>query len=361
MLRLASAALVLLLPSLAAADLVTVKGTVLEGTVHSISTKEVVMETVYGKGDLEIKTEDVAAIETDAPFHVYQANDTLAVGRVVGVTPAALTVAADDGTRTEIAFENVQAVPRDPGEDANWFERRPVESPWWSGTFDLALSATESTHDATALAVGFAATRERGPSRLKLGASYLRGTTQDDSAERDPVTGVKDDGEEITANELRGFIRQEYDITKRVFVLGSFEAEHDGVESLAYRLIPKVGAGYKFWDEEKRYLAVDAGPAYVYERFYDDSLNNYLSIGFGAESKIGLPWLDASWQTRVDYLPSITDWMDDYRLRGETALLVPIVEQLSLKASVIDDYNSQPAEDTSANSLTTLLGLSLTY
>ena len=60
--------LLLLVPSLAAADRVTVKGTVLEGTVKSITAKHVVLETVYGKGDLVIKTEDVSAIETDAPF-----------------------------------------------------------------------------------------------------------------------------------------------------------------------------------------------------------------------------------------------------------------------------------------------------
>jgi putative salt-induced outer membrane protein YdiY len=60
-------------------------------------------------------------------------------------------------------------------------------------------------------------------------------------------------------------------------------------------------------------------------------------------------------------LPSLTDWTEDYQLRGETALLVPIYEQLSFKAALIDEYNSQPADDAVANSLTTLLGLSLTY
>ena len=79
------------LASAAAADRVTVKGTVLEGTVKSISAKQVVMTTVYGKGDLAIGTEDVSAIETDAPFHVYKADDGTEVGPVVGVTPAAVT------------------------------------------------------------------------------------------------------------------------------------------------------------------------------------------------------------------------------------------------------------------------------
>jgi len=352
----------LLTPSLAAADRVTVKGTVLEGTVKSVSGKEIVMSTVYGKGEIAIKTADVEAIETDAPFHVFHDDrDAESVGRVVGVTPDAVTIAAADGAPSQIPFAEVYAAPRDPGPDAGWLARRPVELPYWSGSLDLALSATESTIDATALAAGVSLFRERGPSRLKLGASYLRGTTQDDFAKRDPVTGEKDDGEEITADELRGFIRQEYDLTARFFALGSFEAEHDGVESLAYRLIPKLGAGYKIVNTEELYVAVDTGPAYVYERFYDDTLNNYLALAFGAESDVKLSFLGASWHSRADYLPSVTNWTDDYRLRGETGLLIPLMEQLSLKASLVDEYNSQPEDDTSANSLTTLLGLALTF
>jgi putative salt-induced outer membrane protein YdiY len=53
--------------------------------------------------------------------------------------------------------------------------------------------------------------------------------------------------------------------------------------------------------------------------------------------------------------------MDDYLLRGETALLVPMTEGLSFKASVVDLYNSSPAEDSKSNTLATLLGLSLGF
>ncbi|MGH7287993.1 MAG: DUF481 domain-containing protein, partial [Myxococcota bacterium] len=224
---------------------------------------------------------------------------------------------------------------------------------------DLSFAATQSTVNTTALATGLGLRRERGPSRFRFDASYIRATTHDE--EDDPDTPEDETDEEITADQLRGVLRQEYDLTSRIFALGSFEAEHDGVESLSYRLIPKLGAGYKIVNTEAIYLAVDTGPAYVYERFYDDSLNNYLALAFGAESDVKLPFLGASWQTRADYLPSVSNWTDDYRLRGETALVVPIYQQLAFKASLVDEYNSQPEEDTSANSLTTLLGLSLMY
>lgn len=353
----------LLLPWLAAApagaDRVTVKGTVLEGEVQSVSGKTVVLTTVYGKGEIEIATADVEAIETDASFHVFHGDDVETVGGIVAVTPAAVTLASAGAAPREIPFAEVYAAPRDPGPDASWLARRPVELPYWSGNVDLSFAATQSTVNTTALATGLGLRRERGPSRFRFDASYVRGTTHDE--EDDPGTPEDETDQEITADQLRGFLRQEYDLTSRIFALGSFEAEHDGVESLSYRLIPKLGAGFKIVNTEAIYLAVDSGPAYVYERFYDDTLNNYLALAFGAESAVKLPWLGASWHTRLDYLPSVTDWMDDYRLRGESALVVPIYEQLAFKASLVDEYNSQPEDDTSANSLTTLLGLSLLY
>jgi putative salt-induced outer membrane protein YdiY len=346
----------LLLPTVAAADRVTVKGTVLEGTVKSVSGKSVVMSTVYGKGDLTIPTEDVSAIETDAPFHVYKADDGTAVGRVVDISPAAVTVAALDGGKSEVPFDQVQAAPRDYGSEASVLERHRLERPWWSGNFDASLSTTEGTTDTTSLHVGLGVKRERGPSRLLFGASYIRGTTKEEF----PDPG-ESGSEEVTANEVRGWLRQEYDLTKRVFGFGSFEAEHDGVEELSYRLIPKVGAGYKLIDDDTTYFAVDAGPSYVYEKFYDDSINNYFAIAFGAESRVKLPWNGASWFARVDYLPSITDWRNDYRLRGETGVLVPLFDPVHFKATLVDEYNSQPSENTASNTLKSLLGLSLVY
>ncbi len=352
--------ILLFVPSLASADRVTVKGAVLEGEVKSISAKEVVLTTVYGKGDLTIKTEDVSAIETDVPFHVYKADDGTAVGRVVGITTAAVTLARADGGQVEIPFDQVQAAPRDAGPDANWFEQRPVESPWWTGNVDLSFASFDAATHTTALATGFGVRRTRGPHRTSFTASYLRSTTREDEDDPD-TTDVDESDEETTADELRGILRHEYDLTSRVFAFGSVEAEHDGIEDLSIRLIPKLGAGYKIIDAEDLVFSVDAGVAYVYQRYFGGDTESFTALAFGAQNDWDLPWLGATWHTRVDYLHSITDPTDDYRLRGETALLIPIVEQVSLKASVVDEYNSQPADDAVSNSVATLLGLSLIY
>jgi hypothetical protein len=356
---LAVAAIFGMVPEPGSGDRVTVKGTTLEGTVQSVSSDKVVIETVYGDGDLTIALEDVEAIETEGDFHVFHGDDVHSVGRVVGATPESLRLAGAAG-ETEIPFAEVHDSQRDPGPDAGLLERAPVALPYWSGTFDLAFAATQATTNTTALATGLALDRERGPSRLHLETTYKRSTTADEEDDED-TADVDESETEKTADELRGFVRQEYDLDTRYFAFGSLEAEHDGIEELEIRLIPRAGLGYVVHESESTRFAVDAGGAFVYESFYDGSENDYPAATFGAESEVKLPFAGATWNSRVDYTPSLTDWTEDYQLRGETALVVPMTEGLSLKASLVDLYNSSPADDTTSNSLSTLLGLSLGF
>jgi putative salt-induced outer membrane protein YdiY len=283
----------LLVPASAAADRVTVKGTVLEGTVKSISSKEIVMSTVYGKGELHIPTGDVTAIETDAPFHVLEAEQSH-LGRIVGITPLSVSLAQPEGPVAEIPLDQVQAAPRSVPEDAAWFARQRVERPWWGANVDVAFASSATTTHTTALSTGVGVRRERGPDRTRFDASYLRSTTRDD--EDDPDTpDVNESHEDVTGDELRGKLRHEHDLTARLFAFGSIEAEHDGTEALSLRTIPTLGAGYKLVKTESLLFGVDAGLAYVYQRYFGGDSESYPSLAFGAES---------SWQMRCSAMGS---------------------------------------------------------
>jgi hypothetical protein len=345
-----AAAFALLAPGAAAADRVTVKGVVLEGTVDSITPKRVVMRTIYGKGKLAIAVRDLEAIETEAPFHVFHGDDVDAVGRVVGVSTEGIRLDTGGAEPADVPFEEIDASRRDPGPDAGFLERARLQLVYWRGSFDLALSAALATDDTLALGTGFGLSRERGPSRLRIESRY-----------RLALQGLDGESTEATQNEVLGRIRQEFDLTPRVFAFGAADAEYDQIEDLAIRTVPRLGLGYVLYRSEGARIAVDGGGGYVYQRFFGGETERYPTAAFGAESDLRLPLAGARWRTRFDYTPSLTSWTDDYLLRSESSLLVPVASSLSFKASVIDLYNSAPAQDIEKNNLSTLVGLSFGF
>ena len=68
-----------------------------------------------------------------------------------------------------------------------------------------------------------------------------------------------------------------------------------------------------------------------------------------------------TWHGRADYLPSVSDWTNDYLFRAETALTMPITKLLSFKASLLEQYDSTPDEGTDRNEVKLLFGLSLVF
>ena len=151
-----------LIPRVAAADRVTVKGVVLEGSVKAIDAKQLGLETVYGKGDITIKLADVEAIQTDGDFYLWHDDDIESVGRVVGVSGEKIQLEPESGEALEVPTSSLLVARRAPGPEADWIERAHVELPYWSGSVDLAFSATQATDDTLALATGRALPAREG-------------------------------------------------------------------------------------------------------------------------------------------------------------------------------------------------------
>ena len=331
----------------AAADTVTVKGTKLEGTVTGVTAKNVELKTIYGDGKLTIPIEDVEAIDTQSVFHVFHGDDVDTTGRIVGVEDKGLLVAPAAGEPERIAIADVNAVRPELGEDATFIDDLRTELPYWTGRFDLDFNYQQATTDVLGLGIGLDLSRELGPNRLRFGTTYRRGSEK-----------RQGESKSTTANELRAILRGEHDFTSVIFGFASLEGERDQIEALSIRTIPKLGVGYKLYESERVKLRVETGGAYVYERFFGGDTNDFFSIAFGGESDVKLPY-GATWHSRVDYLPSVSDFLGDYILRGETGLLVPMTERLSFRVSLVNVYDSTPAQGTTRNSFNTLVGLSV--
>ena len=129
---------------------------------------------------------------------------------------------------------------------------------------------------------------------------------------------------------------------------------------MSFRSIPRVGPGYRVYKSDRITVSAQAGPAYNYTRFFGGDVVDFLTLFFGGEADVKLPY-DGKFEWSAGYFPAVTAWTDNFLFRTQASLSFPIFSVLSAKFSLYEEYNSRPAEDTVKNTLTTTMGLSVTY
>jgi putative salt-induced outer membrane protein YdiY len=335
-------------------DELKVGGDVLRGTIDKVTPSTIEFTTNYGEGSLSIAVEDVESISSERDFYFIHGDDGTTRGRLLAIRDGSFIVGQDEATATAIETGTIHEVYDAASMEGSmgWFRRATA---LWHGTFDIGYGLVRSTTDTSSFATGLLLDRRKAPSRVTFTASYRYATQKED--DDDPLT---DDGERTTENEAKGMLRGEYDIIPRLYWYGSQDAEYDEIESLSYRLVPKTGLGYRFWDTETFLFQLDMGGAYVYENFFGSDDAGYFSIAFGKLLEWEMPWLESSLRWKTDYLPAVDDW-GDFLVRSEAALLVPMISWLKFRIAVSETHDSTPADGADKNTLATTAGLAAVY
>jgi hypothetical protein len=335
--------------TVAVADEVTSKGTVLHGKITALGSAGVTFAPEYGKGSLAIKWEDVEDIKSDGPFQVLYADGQEGDAPLQGFRGGQLTV----GNQAVDVATLHSGVPI--GAAGPSFNDR-MRSAWryWDGHLDVGVNVQQSSTDTTGFLLGFGTVRTKDPTKFTLGTTYRYGTEKKNG---EPKSRTQD--------QLIGLIREDYSFTPRVYGFASGDATYDGIERLSIRGVPKAGIGYVFWqeqlDEDRRnFLQGEAGPSWVYEKYFGGMDRDYYAVAFGALAGYYLPY-GAHFDWRLDYLPAVDNFTTDYLLRTEGALTVPLLDPVSAKFVVRDEYNNQPAPGAERNSLFITAGLALLW
>ena len=335
------------------ADEIVVKGEPMSGTVEAVTADGIEVETSYGKGNVLVKYEDITALRTDKPFVVIHGEEARQTGRLLGVRDGdKLLVGADEASAAAVPVGGLFPSYTEEKFNESALLRARALLRYWKARYDLTFGFDDSTVNSTSVLTGFEVERKKSPTRLLLTGSFRYGTEDDPDG--------LDSEESVTDNELLGTIRGEYDMTSRVYSYLAAAAEHDAVDKLSLRAVPRGGIGVHIIKEKKYWWDADVGPAWVYENFFGDEDHAYAAVAFGTEFFLTLPF-GMTLTSRGEYLPNVEDWADDYMLRGKTTLAYPMTDWISLTTSLIDTYDSMPAEDTSQNSLTLTGGLALTF
>jgi len=128
------------------------------------------------------------------------------------------------------------------------------------------------------------------------------------------------------------------------------EADHDRFADIDYRLVPAAGVGYWLYDLPGIKLMAEVGAGLdhtVYKSKIKDRDEWVLTPRLFLEKKL---FNNSKITQNLYYYPTIEDY-NDYRLRSDTSLDIALNKKLSLRLSLIDDYNSVPSEDTKKNDL----------
>ena len=121
------------------------------------------------------------------------------------------------------------------------------------------------------------------------------------------------------------------------------ELDHDKFAKIDYRLTPAAGIGYWFFDNPDLKLMAEIGGGVEHTEYNNETENSdemvliprtyYEQDFFGFFTLVN----------NLYFYPLITDW-GEYRLRSESSVIIPGAHGLSVKLSLVNDYNSNPAE-----------------
>jgi putative salt-induced outer membrane protein YdiY len=213
----------------------------------------------------------------------------------------------------------------------------------WTSSVGLGLTATSGNSDITNLALTFQAVNEMERAKWSTNANVTYATT---------------DGDE-TANKGGIFTQFDYFQTERFFYYGKAGFEFDKFAELDLRTSPGAGVGYVLAQREGIELTASAGANVVTDFFSDDTEDTRATTSFAEEFKYAFSSTADLFQS-FNIQNNFEDF-GDYLISAEVSLTSKMSDRLSLKASLLDRYDSDPfSEDLKNNDLTFITSLNYT-
>jgi putative salt-induced outer membrane protein YdiY len=157
---------------------------------------------------------------------------------------------------------------------------------------------------------------------------------------------------------LRGYGQYNHLFNTNWFAYGRFEALHDGMADLVYRLTATPGAGFFVIHRPQSYWNFETGPGYVHERFTDRT-ENFATLRLADRLEHRLNDRARVWHW-AEYLPDTGD-LADFVVNAEIGAEVALNRLLSLRSTVVNTYRSEPAAGRKNNDLKLITGVSVRF
>jgi putative salt-induced outer membrane protein len=207
-----------------------------------------------------------------------------------------------------------------------------------AASFGLTLTRGNSETFLVSLAASTLAKWDRD--ELGIGADITYGTTKDQD------TGVTS----RTTDSARGHVQYNRLFTERLYGYGRVDGLYDSIADITYRFTLSPGLGYYLIKKKTTDLAVEIGPAYIFEKLGDDE-SDFASLRVGEKFHQALSDRARIWET-AEWLPRFEDF-SNYIINAEVGIAADLTQKKNLSLSCVlqDTYNSVPAPGRKDNDL----------
>lgn len=308
-------------------------GSVLKGTIASISETEITIETGYA-GTLTVDRGQVSGFSTDHPVFVRLTSGAVMPGTVSQDGAGDVQVSGEDGVLTTPLSSVVQGwveADQDPVLIAKEQEAAAAKRTW---AYQVAgiVSGKSGNTDEKSMGANFSAMLAGEKDELKFYGSYDRQETEGEKTEDERKVGMR-----YTSyfHEPWGwYVRQEF--------------EGDEIENIQLRSVTAAGGSYRFADEDHYKLSANSGLSYRYESYKDGSPNQGsigLDVGLQHYYRFNNRF---EVNNELTWVPSIEDFAS-YLLKQNSWTDFPLgdSDRWKVRVGVKNDYNSQPEGDRS--------------
>ena len=225
-------------------------------------------------------------------------------------------------------------------------------------TLNAGLSLTDGNSETLAANAGLATEGQKeglGSVLAGIDANYGESTATRTTTAADGTTTTADDSEKTVEN-AKAFVNVKKTLSPRTFASLDGSVFYDDIALINYRATLGPGAGAYLVKNAKRELALEAGPAYVWEKV-DGANNDYLALRF-AERYSCQATKTAKLVQSLEHVPEAEDF-DNYLLTGEIGVEAAMSERLNLRVVVQDKYDSTPAANAECNDVSLIAGVGL--
>ena len=271
---------------------------------------------------------------------VYLKNGDKISGKVLKDLEDSVEIESEAIGSVSIKREFIEKIVSD--EEIKKAEIREEKERLWKKEVSIGYNKITGNSESSALNANLFANRKTDKNEFTVKASYNYGSTN----------------RKMDTQKWYGMLRYAYSFGnfKKWYHFYRLEADHDRFANIDYRIIPSSGLGYWFSDTDDWKAMLECGIGFGHTNYRDNtkSKNEAMLIprAFFEKSL----WGESKISEDITLYPSLEDF-GEYRLHSETAFINPINDKLSLKFSLIEDYNSYPAQGTKKNDLSLISSL----